>query len=81
MRLIKEKHFPAAFKCYYNFHKIDSISSDNLHLKMVIHVHSDSTFRRYQKEMRSVPIAFLFSLRSSVCFTLSSSSSSFREFF
>lgn len=50
---MKEKRFPAAFKCYHNFHKVNSISSDNLHYKMVIHVHSDSTFRRYQKEMRS----------------------------
>ncbi|CAI9265467.1 unnamed protein product [Lactuca saligna] len=55
VRLMKEKRFPAAFKCYYNFHKINSISSDNLHYKMVIHVHSDSTFRRYQKEMRFKP--------------------------
>lgn len=55
VRLMKEKRFPAAFKCYYNFHKINSISSDNLHYKMVIHVHSDSTFRRYQKEMRFNP--------------------------
>ncbi|CAI9289453.1 unnamed protein product [Lactuca saligna] len=55
VRLMKEKRFPAAFKCYYNFHKINSMSSDNLHYKMVIHVHSDSTFRRYQKEMRFKP--------------------------
>lgn len=55
MRLMKEKRFPAAFKCYHNFHTIDSVSSDNLHFKMVIHVHSDSAFRRYQKEMRSFP--------------------------
>lgn len=55
VRLMKEKRFPTAFKCYYNFHKINSISSDNLHYKMVIHVHSDSTFRRYQKEMRFKP--------------------------
>lgn len=53
VRLMKEKRFPAAFKCYYNYHKINSISSDDLHYKMVIHVHSDSAFRRYQKEMRS----------------------------
>ncbi|XP_076947085.1 tRNA ligase 1-like [Bidens hawaiensis] len=55
VRLMKDKRFPAAFKCYYNFRKINSISNDNLHYKMVIHVHSDSTFRRYQKEMRSKP--------------------------
>ncbi|KAF8395227.1 hypothetical protein HHK36_019169 [Tetracentron sinense] len=55
IRLMREKRFPAAFKCYYNFHKIASLSSDNLHLKMVIHVHSDSAFRRYQKEMRYKP--------------------------
>ena len=53
IRLMREKRFPAAFKCYYNFHKVDSISADNLYFKMVIHVHSDSAFRRYQKEMRS----------------------------
>ncbi|XP_076937980.1 tRNA ligase 1-like [Bidens hawaiensis] len=55
VRLMKEKRFPAAFKCYHNFRKINSISNDNLHYKMVIHVHSDSTFRRYQKEMRYKP--------------------------
>ncbi|KAJ9546068.1 hypothetical protein OSB04_025775 [Centaurea solstitialis] len=55
VRLMKEKRFPAAFKCYHNFHKINSISDDNLHYKMVIHVHSDSAFRRYQKEMRYKP--------------------------
>ncbi|KAJ9698200.1 hypothetical protein PVL29_007335 [Vitis rotundifolia] len=55
IRLMKEKRFPTAFKCYYNFHKVDSISTDNLYFKMVIHVHSDSAFRRYQKEMRYKP--------------------------
>ncbi|KAK9168982.1 hypothetical protein Syun_001122 [Stephania yunnanensis] len=55
VRLMREKRFPAAFKCYYNFHKISSLTSDNLHFKMVIHVHSDSAFRRYQKEMRYKP--------------------------
>uniref|UniRef100_A0A2P2M261 tRNA ligase phosphodiesterase domain-containing protein n=1 Tax=Rhizophora mucronata TaxID=61149 RepID=A0A2P2M261_RHIMU len=55
IRLMKERRFPAAFKCYHNFHKIDSMSSDNLFYKMVIHVHSDSAFRRYQKEMRHKP--------------------------
>ncbi|GAB2286863.1 hypothetical protein Dimus_021252 [Dionaea muscipula] len=55
IRLMREKHFPAAFKCYYNFHKANSISKDNLYYKMVIHVHSDSAFRRYQKEMRYNP--------------------------
>ncbi|KAK2967190.1 hypothetical protein RJ640_022446, partial [Escallonia rubra] len=52
VRLMREKRFPAAFKFYYNFQKADSISSNNLPLKMVIHVHSDWAFRRYQKEMR-----------------------------
>ncbi|XP_074592518.1 tRNA ligase 1 isoform X2 [Curcuma longa] len=52
IRLIKQRHFPAAFKCYCNFHKIDSSASDNIHYKMVIHIHSDSVFRRYQQEMR-----------------------------
>nr|GEU94686.1 tRNA ligase 1 [Tanacetum cinerariifolium] len=55
VRLMKDKRFPAAFKCYYNYHKINSISSNDLHYKMVIHVHSDSAFRRYQKEMRHKP--------------------------
>ncbi|MED6159771.1 hypothetical protein PIB30_045298 [Stylosanthes scabra] len=54
-RLMREKRFPAAFKCYHNFHKVDDVSSDNLFYKMVIHVHSDSAFRRYQKEMRHRP--------------------------
>ncbi|KAL6506324.1 hypothetical protein OROGR_024505 [Orobanche gracilis] len=52
VRLMREKRFPAAFKCYHNFHKINSLASDDLHFKMIIHVHSDSAFRRYQKEMR-----------------------------
>ncbi|XP_006657526.2 tRNA ligase 1 [Oryza brachyantha] len=52
IRLMKQRHFPAAFKCYWNYHKIDSLTNDNLYYKMVIHVHSDSVFRRYQQEMR-----------------------------
>ncbi|XP_039052476.1 tRNA ligase 1-like isoform X3 [Hibiscus syriacus] len=55
IRLMREKRFPAAFKCYHNFHKAESVSSDNLFYKMVIHVHSDSAFRRYQKEIRHKP--------------------------
>ncbi|KAL0460237.1 UNVERIFIED_CONTAM: tRNA ligase 1 [Sesamum latifolium] len=55
VRLMREKRFPAAFKCYHNFHKINSVTSDDLYFKMVIHVHSDSAFRRYQKEMRYNP--------------------------
>ncbi|XVF19501.1 hypothetical protein REPUB_Repub11eG0115900 [Reevesia pubescens] len=55
IRLMREKRFPAAFKCYHNFHKAKSVSSDNLFYKMVIHVHSDSGFQRYQKEMRNKP--------------------------
>ncbi|KAM3202312.1 tRNA ligase 1 [Capsicum annuum] len=55
VRLMREKRFPAAFKCHYNFHKINDLSSDNLPFKMVIHVYSDSGFRRYQKEMRHKP--------------------------
>lgn len=55
IRLMKEKHFPAAFKCYHNFHRLDSVSSDNLYFKMVIHVYSDSVFKRYQKVMRDKP--------------------------
>ncbi|KAF3643429.1 hypothetical protein FXO37_22015 [Capsicum annuum] len=54
VRLMREKRFPAAFKCHYNFHKINDLSSDNLPFKMVIHVYSDSGFRRYQKEMRNM---------------------------
>ncbi|XP_073144502.1 tRNA ligase 1 [Henckelia pumila] len=54
-RLMREKRFPVAFKCYHNFHKINSVASENLHFKMIIHVHSDSAFRRYQKEMRYNP--------------------------
>ena len=49
---MRERRLPAAFKCYHNFHKIGSVSVDNLFYKLVIHVHSDSAFRRYQKEMR-----------------------------
>ncbi|KAK3027343.1 LOW QUALITY PROTEIN: hypothetical protein RJ639_041584, partial [Escallonia herrerae] len=55
VRLMREKRFPAAFKFYYNFQKADSISSNNLPLKMVIHVHSEWAFRRYQKDMRYKP--------------------------
>ncbi|CAA0811963.1 RNAligase [Striga hermonthica] len=55
IRLMKEKRYPATFKCYHNFHKINSLASDDLHFKMVIHVHADSAFRRYQKEMRHNP--------------------------
>ncbi|XP_047337550.1 tRNA ligase 1 [Impatiens glandulifera] len=55
IRLMKEKRFPAAFKFYHNFHKTDATSSDNVHLKMVVHVRSDSAFRRYQQEMRRNP--------------------------
>ncbi|XP_039793737.1 tRNA ligase 1-like isoform X3 [Panicum virgatum] len=52
IRLMKQRHFSAAFKCYWNYQKIDSLSNDNLYYKMVIHVHNDSVFRRYQQEMR-----------------------------
>lgn len=55
VRLMREKRLPAAFKCYQNYHKHDSISSDNVFYKMVIHVRSDSAFQRYQKEMKSKP--------------------------
>ncbi|XP_061991202.1 tRNA ligase 1-like [Rosa rugosa] len=53
--LMREKRLPAAFKCYQNYHKHDSMSSDNVFYKMVIHVRSDSAFQRYQKEMKSKP--------------------------
>jgi hypothetical protein len=52
IRLMKQRHFSAAFKCYWNYQKIDSLSNDNLYYKMVIHVYNDSVFRRYQQEMR-----------------------------
>ncbi|KAI3908655.1 hypothetical protein MKW98_006807 [Papaver atlanticum] len=55
VRLISEKRFPAALKCYYNFHKITSLAANNVHFKMVIHVYRDSAFRQYQKEMRHNP--------------------------
>ncbi|CAN0855316.1 tRNA ligase 1 [Linum grandiflorum] len=55
IRLLRERRLPAAFKCYHNFHKVDTISKDNLCYRMVVHVHSDSAFRRYQKEMRHKP--------------------------
>ncbi|XP_026415558.1 tRNA ligase 1-like isoform X1 [Papaver somniferum] len=55
VRLISEKRFPAALKCYYNFHKITSLAANNVHFKMVIHVYRDSAFRQYQKEMRRNP--------------------------
>ncbi|KAM0863572.1 hypothetical protein ACQ4PT_044515 [Festuca glaucescens] len=52
IRLMKHKNFRAAFKCYWNSQKVGSLSNDNLYYKMVIHVHSDSVFKRYQQEMR-----------------------------
>ncbi|CAN1281672.1 tRNA ligase 1 [Linum perenne] len=55
IRLLRERRLPAAFKCYHNFHKVEAITKDNLCYRMVVHVHSDSAFRRYQKEMRHKP--------------------------
>ncbi|KFK43107.1 hypothetical protein AALP_AA1G080900 [Arabis alpina] len=55
VRLMKDKRLPAAFKCYHNFHRANDISFDNLFYKLVVHVHSDSAFKRYQKEMRDLP--------------------------
>ncbi|KAM0856684.1 hypothetical protein ACQ4PT_048956 [Festuca glaucescens] len=52
IRLMKQKNFRAAFKCYWNSQKVGFLSNDNLYYKMVIHVHSDSVFKRYQQEMR-----------------------------
>jgi hypothetical protein len=52
MKEMKPSSFPAAFKCYWNYQKVDSLSNDNLYYKMVIHVHSDSVFTRYQQEMK-----------------------------
>ncbi|KAF9589671.1 hypothetical protein IFM89_026926 [Coptis chinensis] len=50
--LIRDKHLSASFKCYQ---KISLVASDDLHYKMVIHVHKDSAFRQYQKKMRYNP--------------------------
>ncbi|KAF3330233.1 hypothetical protein FCM35_KLT05564 [Carex littledalei] len=61
IRLIRQRQFRAAFKCYTNFHKIDALSKNDLYFKMVIHVHRDDVFRRYQQEMRYM-LFFLFSL-------------------
>lgn len=55
LRLMTQKKFPADFKCRYNFRKFPYASSNNVHFKMVIHIYSDSGFRRYQKEMREHP--------------------------
>ncbi|KAH0854504.1 LOW QUALITY PROTEIN: hypothetical protein HID58_069186, partial [Brassica napus] len=55
VRLMKERRLPAAFKCCQNFHRANDVSPDNLFYKLVVHVHSDSGFRRYQKEMRNMP--------------------------
>ncbi|KAL8553570.1 hypothetical protein ACS0TY_002035 [Phlomoides rotata] len=55
VRLLKEKEKDVALKCYHNIHKTNSLSSDNFHFKMVIHVRSDKAFRRYQNEMRNNP--------------------------
>ncbi|KAJ0244827.1 tRNA ligase 1 [Hirschfeldia incana] len=55
VRLIKDRRLPAAFKCYHNFHRANDVSPDNLFYKLVVHVRSDSAFRRYQKEMRAMP--------------------------
>lgn len=55
IRLMRQKKFPADFKCRYNFRKFPYASSNNVHFKMVIHIFSDSGFRRYQKEMREHP--------------------------
>ncbi|KAL3845470.1 hypothetical protein ACJIZ3_002873 [Penstemon smallii] len=53
--LMKEKKHGAAFKCYHNFHNINSVASDNLYFKMVIHVRHDSTFSWYREKMRCEP--------------------------
>ncbi|KAL3834454.1 hypothetical protein ACJIZ3_009190 [Penstemon smallii] len=52
LRLMRDNKYHVAFKCYHNFHKINSVASDNRYFKMVIHVLDDSTFRKYHKEMR-----------------------------
>eukprot|EP01018_Ginkgo_biloba_P015904 Gb_26327 [translate_table: standard] len=55
IHLMRQKRFPADFKCRYNFRKIPYSSSDSAHFKMIIHIYNDSGFRRYQKEMREHP--------------------------
>ncbi|CAI9105205.1 OLC1v1004078C1 [Oldenlandia corymbosa var. corymbosa] len=54
IRLIREKRY-ANLKCYYNYQKINSVANNNLPFKLVVHVHRDSAFRRYQQEMRHKP--------------------------
>ena len=49
--LVKQKNFPAAFRCYWNNQKFDSLSNDYLYYKMLIHGHSDSAFGHLQQEM------------------------------
>ncbi|XP_047080662.1 tRNA ligase 1-like [Lolium rigidum] len=51
MKQMKPSCFPAAFKCYGNYQKVDSLSNDKYY-KMVIHVHDDSVFKRYRQEMK-----------------------------
>jgi hypothetical protein len=51
MKQMKPSCFPAAFKCYGNCQKVDSLSNDKYY-KMVIHVHDDSVFKRYRQEMK-----------------------------
>lgn len=60
---MRDRNLPASFKCYHNLHKVGSVSSDDLFYKMVIHVHSDSAFRRYQKELRYLNLHYLFDFR------------------
>ncbi|KAK4490159.1 hypothetical protein RD792_000816 [Penstemon davidsonii] len=52
---LMKKKYAAAFKCYHNFHKINSVARDNLYFKMVIHVRHDSTFSSYREKMRCKP--------------------------
>ncbi|KAK2997400.1 hypothetical protein RJ639_024920, partial [Escallonia herrerae] len=51
VRLMREKCFPATFKFYYNFQKADSISSNNLPLKMVIHIRVSGTSQNYGRSI------------------------------
>ncbi|KAM0915366.1 hypothetical protein ACQ4PT_010904 [Festuca glaucescens] len=51
MKEMKPSCFPAAFKCYGNYQKVNSLSNDK-HYKMVIHVHDDSVFTRYRQAMK-----------------------------
>ncbi|KAL5701474.1 hypothetical protein ACHQM5_026804 [Ranunculus cassubicifolius] len=56
IRLVKEKGYNVDFKCYRRIHRMSPMEcGDNLQYKMIIHIHQDHTFQRYQKAMKSNP--------------------------